>query len=183
VDLGTGIPALVTSNVPAAQVTGFEAAVTARPAQWFNFGGAVTYLNGRFTNPNTSAFNVPVRYGPYGDTPKWAGSAFAEFTHELPGAGGAITLRGDVFAQTSTFFSNLADTITPGTKLPGYALVNARLSWSDILGSRITAAAFVKNIFEAEYYAGGVPTSAVFGTNSVSPGQPRTAGVELRLNF
>jgi iron complex outermembrane receptor protein len=183
VDLGTGVPALVTSNVPAAEVTGFEAAATARPADWLTIGANVTYLDGRFTDPNTLAFGVPVTYGPYGDTPSWTGSANIEISKDLAGDTGTVSLRGDVFAQTSNFFSNLADTITPDTKLPGYALVNARLSWSDMFGTGITSALYVTNLFDEAFYAGGLPTSAVFGTNSASPGRPRMFGAEIRVDF
>ncbi|MET4898711.1 TonB-dependent receptor [Sphingomonadaceae bacterium jetA1] len=174
-------PALVTVNVPKAEITGGELAITARPAPWLDIGAAGTYTDARFTDPTAIAFGIPITYGPYGDVSRWSGSAYAQVRHALPQ--GAVALRGDVYAQTSFYFSNLADSYAPGTRIPGYALANARLSWEDALGSGTTISAYVRNIFDRQYFTGGLPASTGFGVNSVNAGRPRIYGAEVRFLF
>ncbi|WP_340268280.1 TonB-dependent receptor [Sphingobium mellinum] len=178
-----GNPALVTNNVPEAKVSGAEAALTIRPVSWLSAGGSVTYVKARFTDPNALALGTPLTYGPFADVPKWSGVLYGEASWDLPSKAGTLSLRGDLYAQTSSYFSNLADTLTPNTRIPGYAIVNGRLGWSSIAGSKLSAALNVRNLFKERYYVGGLPTGSGFGLNSVSPGRPRTFEGELRFEF
>jgi len=59
---------------------------------------------------------------------------------------GEVLLRTDIYGQTSQYFSNASSSLVPDVKLPGYFLVNARLSWNNINQSGISAAVFGKNI-------------------------------------
>src|ERR1700719_1362407 len=43
----------------------------------------------------------------------------------------SAAVRGQLYDQTSTFFSPTNDTITPGTELPGYAVTNFTVSLED----------------------------------------------------
>ena len=178
-----GLPALVTNNVPQARIRGFEGSLMARPMDWLEFGASGTYTDARFTQAQAINFGIPVTYGPYGDVPKWSGTAYFQLTQTLSGNAGKATLRGDIYGQTSFYFSNLGGSVLPGTRLPGYALVNLRLSWSNILGSRVTAALYARNLFDKGYYTGGLPIANAVGTNSASPGRPRTFGGEIRFDF
>ena len=54
----------------------------------------------------------------------------------LPGDTGSLNYHVDVYRQSSFYFSNLGGTIQPGTKLPAYTLVNMRLDWADMFGTR-----------------------------------------------
>jgi iron complex outermembrane recepter protein len=96
---------------------------------------------------------------------------------------GRLTLRGDVYGQTSMAFSNVGATANPNTTLPGYALVNARLTWSEIMGSRLSASAFVRNLGNKRYWSGGNAAGNGGNTNVVNPGLPRMWGGELRFDF
>ncbi|MEJ7935014.1 TonB-dependent receptor [Sphingobium sp. AN558] len=178
-----GNPALVTNNVPQARVTGAEAQFTARPVSWLNAGGSMTYVKARFTEPEALALGTPLTYGPFADVPKWSGVLYAEGSWPLSSDAGTITLRGDLYAQTSSYFSNLASTLTPNTRIPGYAIANARLGWSSIAGTKLSAALYVRNITKEKYYVGGLPTGSGFGINSVSPGRPQSFEGELRFEF
>ena len=77
----------------------------------------------------------------------------------------------------------LNDTLIPGTDIAGYRLVNGRLAWSDVLGSKITAAAYVRNLFNQRYYTGGNGTGLSAGFNSAYPGVPRMYGLEVSVGF
>jgi iron complex outermembrane receptor protein len=80
-------------------------------------------------------------------------------------------------------FSNVGATVNPNTTLPGYVLVNARLTWSEIMGTGLSASAFVRNIGDRKYFSGGNAASNGGNTNVVNPGLPRMWGGELRYDF
>jgi iron complex outermembrane receptor protein len=178
-----GGPGLVTVNVPSAEVTGFEADLSVRPAPWLTFGASGAYTHARYTKPDVLLFGVLNHYGPFADTPTWSGSAYLEATHELPGDGGTLIFHGDVFAETKFAFSNVANTFSPESTIKGYALVNARLSWVDLLGSKVSAAFYVRNLLNKKYYTGGNTSGATLGFNTSVGGAPRMFGGELRFDF
>ncbi|MFA7603632.1 MAG: TonB-dependent receptor [Novosphingobium sp.] len=178
-----GNPASFTANVPKAQITGFEADTFIRPASWLELGGSVAFANARFTDPRVSFFGTATDFGPYGDTPRWSGTVFAQVSQDLPGDAGKLSLRGEIYAQTAQYFSNLNNTLNPETRLPGYALGNLRLDWEDMMDSSVTLSAFVKNVGNRGYWVGGVPQGANLGLNIAAWGQPRMYGAEMRFTF
>jgi iron complex outermembrane receptor protein len=179
--LAAGQPAGFTTNVPAAQVTGFEAESQINPAAWLKTGASLAYTNARFTDAGTVLFGTPTVYGPYPDAPKWSGTLFAEATAPL-GSGITLSLRGDVHAQTSFYFSSLNNTVNPGSQLPGYGLADFRVSVEDT-ASGWSLAAYLKNAFNHTYYVGGVPLASLLGFNTALPGAPRTFFVQARYKF
>ena len=178
-----GAPGLVTANVPEAEVDGLEGSLNGRPLDWLDLGVSGAFTDARFTSPNTIAFGQPVRYGPYGDAPKWTGSIYAEADKSLPQDEGSLSLRADAYGTTGFYYSNLEETVEPNTRIRGYGLLNLRLSWVNVMKTNVTAAVFAKNVLDKEYFVGGLATSNVFGVNSVSPAQPRFVGGELRYTF
>ncbi len=89
-----------------------------------------------------------------------SGNIFFDVTDDLGGNTGKLTLHGEFYAQSKLYFSNVAGTVAPGTTIKGYALANARLSWGDMFGTRISSAFYVRNLFNKKYYAGGNAWSA-----------------------
>jgi iron complex outermembrane receptor protein len=179
--LVTGAPAAVTVNVPKARVRGVELDGQVSPTEWLTIGGQLNYTDAKFTDNLVSvAGGAPVEFGTYPDTPKWSGAAFAEVT--VPVQDNIdVTLRGDVFAQTSNFFSSTGN-LNPGAKIPGYEVVNFRIGLGDSEAGW-SLAGIVKNAFKKVYYVGGVALGELFQTNSAVPGDPRTFLVEARYRF
>lgn len=173
---------LLTVNVPKAQITGFEADFSVRPTEFLQFGASGNYTNARYTSNAVSILGSTINYGPFADVPRWSGTVFAEVGVPL-GDAGKLTLRGDAYGQTKMNFSNVGDTVNPNTTLPGYALFNARLTWSEIMGSKLSASAFVRNLGNRRYWSGGNAASNGGNTNVVNPGLPRMWGGELRYEF
>lgn len=178
-----GTPSLLTANVPNAEVTGVEADFKIRPTPWLLLGVSGTYTDARYTNGNLTILGTAFSYGPYADAPRTSGSLYAELSQSLPNDAGAVRLRADVFGQSNFYFSNVANTLSPGTQIPGYSLTNMRLTWSDFLGTKLTAALYVRNVFDKPYYTGGNATGSTLGINVVNPGQPRMFGGEVCFNF
>lgn len=173
---------LLTVNVPKAKITGVEADFSVRPSEFVQFGASANYTNARYTSNAVNILGSTINYGPFADVPKWSGTLFGEVGVPL-GDSGKLALRGDLYGQTRMNFSNVGASANPNTTLPGYALVNARLTWSEIMGTGLSASAFVRNLGNKKYYAGGNAASNGGNTNVVNPGLPRMWGGELRFDF
>ncbi|RYG33760.1 MAG: TonB-dependent receptor, partial [Burkholderiales bacterium] len=133
-----------TANVPQAQVYGFEGSLDVNATPWLEFGGDIAYTHAKFTKNSVVLFGQQVVYGPYPDTPRWSGSAFVQLATDMPNAIGRLSGRAEVFAQTGFYFSALANTIIPGTRIPSYALVNLRIGLDNVGGSGLSLAGYVK---------------------------------------
>lgn len=173
---------LLTVNVPKAQITGFEFDMSVRPSQFFQFGVSGNHTNARYTSNQVRVLGSTVNYGPFADVPRWSGTIYGEIGMPM-GDTGKLTLRGDVYGQTEMNFSNVSGSANPNTTLPGYALINMRLSLSEIMGTGLTASVFVRNLGNKRYFSGGNAASNGGNTNVVNPGLPRMWGGELRFQF
>ena len=173
---------LLTVNVPRAQITGVEFDMSVRAASYFQFGASGNYTDARYTQNAVTVLGNTFNYGPFADVPKWSGTIYGEFTAQL-GDTGKLTLRTDIYGQTEMNFSNVSATVNPNTTLPGYALVNARLTLSEIMGTGLSASVFVRNLGNRQYFSGGNAASNGGNTNVVNPGLPRMWGAELRFQF
>jgi iron complex outermembrane receptor protein len=172
----------ITVNVPQATVSGVEIDGVIKPAQWLSLGGSVNATDARFNKNLVSVLGNPaVAFGPYPDTSKWSGALFAEVSAPVT-ADLAVSLRGDIYAQTSNYFSSTNNTLNPGTQIPGYGLANFRLGIEDGKAGW-SLSANVKNAFNKVYYVGGVGFSSLLALNTVIPGAPRTFTVEARYKF
>lgn len=173
----------VSGNAKKARVTGFEADMTVKPTDWLQVGSTLAYADARYTNPIATVGGQSVTFGPYGDIPKWTGSAFFRATTELEGGLGELALRSDIYAQSKFYYTNAAGTILPGTDIAGYGLVDARLEWNEIGGSAVSLSAYAKNLTDKKYNVGGFGLGAVVGINAVLPGLPRMYGLEASVKF
>ncbi len=173
-----------TGNIPAGQVRGVEFDSQISLLSWLTLGVNGAYTDAFYTNGLGSTYGGGVlHYGPAGDVARWAGTVFAQFGLPTPKAWGDMTVRADLFGQSSEYFSNLANTITPGTLLPGYGLLNLRYDWRDVFGSSFTVSAFARNAMNHQYYTGGESFGVDFGLNAAAPGEPRTYGAEFKYRF
>ena len=174
--------AAVSGNVDKARVSGVEADATIRPAPWLQLGGTIAYTDARYTSNSATVGSLNVLFGPYGDVPEWTGSAFAKVEYELDDSS-TMSLRGDVYSQSSFYYTNAAATILPGTQIKSYTLVDLRAEWANIQGSGLGISAYVKNLTNKKYNTGGFGLGAVNAINSVLPGLPRLYGIEVRYDF
>lgn len=172
----------ITVNVPKARIKGLELDAGIRPTPWLNIGVTGAHTDAKFTDNIAAPFGVPTSFGPVADVPRWSGSAYAVVT--IPaGDMGSVDLRGDVYSQSSFYFSNTARSLTPDTRLPGYTIANFRLDWNEIGGSRFGASLWVRNAFNEKYYVGGLAQGSSLGVNSANVGRPRMYGAEVRTSF
>ncbi|MDE2404026.1 MAG: TonB-dependent receptor [Sphingomonadales bacterium] len=176
-------PAAVTVNVPSQIVTGIEGEASFRLSDMVEVGWQGAYVDARYTNGNVTIKGVPYLYGPVADTPKWSGTLWAQLNLPMPASLGEVSLRADLYGQTGQYFSNASSSLVPKTFLPGYALLNGRISWNHVMQSGLSLAVFSRNLGNRGYFVGGMPLGAALGHNAAAVGEPRTYGVEASYRF
>lgn len=184
-----GQPAGFTLNVPEAKIKGVEVDAGVSLSHLLDLSFNMAYTDAKYTKntvdmePLTGVKGYFITFDSYPDSPKWSGSVAATVHVPVPDEIGKVDFRADFYGQTYTYFSSNEGSVTPGTKLKGYSTVNLRLSWNDILGSRVSAAAYVRNVGNRLYFISGYAMGAAGGYNTAYPGEPRTFGGELSVKF
>ena len=178
-----GVVAGFTANIPKSRIRGVELEGYISPAQWLQIGANATFMDPKFTKATATFFGTQKTYGPYPDTPKFSGSVYAQVDVALANDFANLSLRGEVYNQSKTYFSSLNNTSVPGTEISAYTVANFRVGLEDIGKSGFTVAAYLKNAFDEKYYVGGIPTGEVFSENAAVPGAPRTWFVEASYKF
>jgi iron complex outermembrane receptor protein len=171
----------LTANIPAANVKGIELDGDFKLTNWFRIGGNAAYTDARFTDNVSVIFTQVQTFGPFPDTPRFAGTIYGEVT--VPTAVGEVALRTDVYAQTNQYFSSQSIGAVPGTQLPGYALLGAHLDWRHVYGSNVTLSAYGTNLTDRFYFTGGLAQGGAFGLNGATLGVPRMFGAQATYKF
>jgi iron complex outermembrane recepter protein len=178
-----GAQIAVTVNVPSGTVQGVEVDGAVMPTSWLTIGVSGAATDAKYTNGNVLVLGTAYVFGPWADTPKYSGSIYTRIDLPSPRGWGKLSLTGDLYAQSAQYFSNNNATTIPGTELPSYKLVNARLDWRGVLGSQFSLALFARNLANEKYYTGGLSQGAGLGINAADVGRPRMYGGEVRVDF
>jgi iron complex outermembrane recepter protein len=178
-----GRPSSFTQNVPKANVRGVELDADVRATSWLTAGMAAAYTNARFTDPTVNAFGQSLTFSTYPDTPDWTGSVYAKVDLPVPDSTGAMSVRADVYAQTSQWFTSLGYSLSPGTELPKYSVVNMRLDWHKMFLSPVSLGLYVRNLQNKAYFLGGMGNGPSAGINDAVPAPPRMYGAEINYAF
>ncbi|WP_158514403.1 TonB-dependent receptor [Sphingopyxis macrogoltabida] len=177
-------PGGATVNADGATFQGVELDAEFTVAPGVVIGGSFNHTDPKYRgDTQQTLFGTFIDFTTFADVTKYSGSGYIDVTAPLAGDTGELRARLDVYAQSSLYFSNYGQSGAPGTKLPSYELVNARVGLDNIGGSGVSAAFFAKNIFDKEYYVGGIGLGTAGGYNLAVPGEPRTYGIDISFRF
>ncbi|WP_324741744.1 TonB-dependent receptor [Tsuneonella sp. CC-YZS046] len=183
-----------------AKVKGAELELLAKPIPALTLRGSLGYLDTKYKNGQPlSMIEIGGNEIPFAS--KWTLSFGGDLTLGNV-ASGDIVFSGEVAYKSKVFYDPFNDNIRPdptglygGDPDPtdgipagqtdlvqgkGYALVNASLAWNS---NNLQVRFWGKNIFDKKYYPFGYDTAGAFGTVLLTPGQPRTYGVEATIKF
>lgn len=174
-----------------ARVEGGEVEMLARPISALTLRGSVGFLDTRYKDgQKLSGVSVGGNEIPFSS--KWTLGFGGDLTLGRV-AEGDIVLTGDVAYKSKFWYDAFNGNARPDpTNLYGpnnlsrlvgsrpYTLVNASLAWNH---ERFQLRVWGKNIFQKRYYPFGYDTAGAFGTVLLTPGQPRTFGVEGTVKF
>ena len=111
-------------------------------------------------------------------TPKYSGTARANYTLQQDVLGGELDF-GAVVTSQSSFYHNARN--FSGNKIDGRTLVDVTASWA--LPSGFSLGLFVKNLFDERYAHVGLDLSTACGCNLLAYGQPMTWGMKAGYKF
>lgn len=168
-------------NVAKSKIQGIEGQLSFQPAKGLTLGGFFSYLDAHPAANVVDARGTTVAFAArqLPNQPKWKYGLNGIYTYDLAGDAGAITASAD-FSWQDTYFSSLLPTLVDPN--PAYGVVNARLSWERVLGSRFDVSVFASNLTNKTYALGGYPVAAL-GFDSAIYGEPRMFGVSLKFRF
>ncbi len=182
IDPGTN--SLVTSvvNAATAHVSGFEAEIRWRPTRNLEISGQIGHSRlryDRFEQVLAGGAVQDLSANRIGFAPEWTGGGMIRYTQPLTGNGGELAFQADIYSQSSMQLQDF--NVIGGISQP-YTLVNFRLEWNDLLGTGLSAAAYLRNAFDETHFTGGIAINGL-GPITKNYGPPRTFGVELRIPF
>ena len=168
-DISSSVQA--TLNASGAKTKGFELEVSGQLTDSFQVGAAGGYLNGKFDDfPDAvlaGANRLDMSDARLPKTPKWTGSAFAEYGFKMgeslsPFVRGEVVYRaksaGDLegaaaLSRRVILSGGNAGQVLPEYPyvLPSYTVVNLR---AGLGGEKLDFQAYVENVFDEEYYNG-----------------------------
>ncbi|MDX3883360.1 MULTISPECIES: TonB-dependent receptor [Sphingomonas] len=174
----TGI-ASVARNLGKQTNKGVEFETVVVPIEGLTLSGFVSYLDAAsdITLPFTPA--IKGRQAVY--QPKWKYNISGRYAYPLSD-GGEIALQADFSHQSGTNSPDFAAP-PPLNRFPGYDMLNARLEWNKVAGSKFDLAAFVTNLTNEKYITGGYPLYSQIGFDSVIYGDPRMYGLSLTYRW
>lgn len=193
-----GSSAVFTANVAAARLRGLELEAYVQPVPALRIAGTYSYLDAGYTSwlgadplnlapPGTI---LDLSGSPFANAPKHKASATVSYTLPLD-ANGELRFSTTVYGQSRVFLNDQAlrfvevygADLFDAVSEKGYTAVNARIDWSDVLGSGFDAALFARNLTNKTYaYSGGVQLHSVGIANKMYA-EPRTYGIELTYHF
>jgi iron complex outermembrane receptor protein len=187
VENGNTIIVQRTGNAATSSIDGYELEAYFRPVPSLEFSLAVSQVKAGFKRFIT-ATGIDLSPNAFSSIPSHTVGAGVEWTVPLDRSLGEIALRGDYYFQGESYTQDSNTDLTTGKKLlqqtlPAYRTYNARVEWRNIAGRRVDLAAYVRNLTKARYYVTGTDFSAALGTAALTPGTPRTFGIEINYNF
>jgi len=169
-------PCAVPQNAGDATIKGIEVETELRPADGLLVDGSLSYIEAYYTqvDPAAQGANGPFEGDILGNTPKWKASAGLQY--EIPLNSGSITPRVDMSYRSESY---TGATNSARSKLDGYTLVNARLTYRNDPG-QWDLSLEVQNVFDEFYYVTKVDPGAFLWAQ---PSRPREWAVTLRKRF
>lgn len=186
----------VTRNAAKATIKGVEVEARFEPTPWLELTGYYSYIKAQFKSfivaPDISLSPASVgdfTNANFSGVPSDSGGATITVHSELPGDKGRVAATVDYFGQTGTYMQDnnvVANTSTPIASdfIPGYWLLGANISWTNVMGKPFDISANVRNLNKKVYYTGGVDgTSGGLATAAMFLGEPRMFTFNLTYHF
>jgi iron complex outermembrane receptor protein len=177
------------ANADKVRVRGVEFDSGARVSRNLNLYGSVAYTDGKYVSFPDAPPPIELTGGP--NFVDISGQVLPGISKWSLSVGGEWAARGSFFSRTGEYFAALdasyrtefSANATPSAYLmaPGYSLVNARIGFR--VADGWTLSAWSRNLFNTNYYTLMSVQPGNSGLYEAQPGDPRTAGITLRVNL
>jgi iron complex outermembrane receptor protein len=190
-DPDSPVPVTVLRNAAEATIWGLEAELSANLPAGLSFGASAGYTNAKFDEflDADGTGNVLDRSDEPIGGPEWQFNGFARYDTDLSD-NVALGIQGNVFyiGDEELAGASVAAILAPGEDIvPGFTLVNAQVDFdiADLGGNfgGLNVALFGTNLFDKEYYAGGITLALFGGIANRIVGEPRQWGIRVTKDF
>jgi iron complex outermembrane receptor protein len=187
---------LVTANAASATIKGVEVEAGFEPTNWLEISGYYSYIDAKFKK---FVINDPVSFNAasqgdfsksaFSGLPTHSGGASLTLHDDLADNRGRLSASLDYYGQTSIYmqdnnFLTTTQTFVAADRLPGYWLLGANISWSNVMGKSVDLAFNIRNILNKRYATGGSDAlTAGLGSIVQFIGEPRMFTFNLTYNF
>ena len=175
-----------------AKVNGAELELLAKPIRILTLRGAVGLLDSKYSKNNVLLSGVSVAGNALPFASKLTLSGGGDLTVARV-ADGNLVLSAEASYKSMFFYDPFNDQQRPDptglygpndrtnlVQSNGYTVVNGRFSY---IGRSLTVGVWAKNLLDTKYYPFGYDTAGAFGTVLLTPGAPRTYGVDATFKF
>lgn len=182
----------ILTNAQRARVLGVEFEWMLSPARWLTLSGFYSYNSPKYLTYNTIAIpDIPqaltaaqpsrdLSGTPFSFVPKHKYLISARLSPPLPQGAGDLGL---IFSYAHQSSQRVTPEAQPFDTIDGYGLMNVRLEWNSVLGSRFDAAVFGTNVLDQKYRVTANPSYNNSGFINSIYGPPAQYGVQLRYSF
>jgi len=195
VPVGTQLSTVVL-NAASAVIKGLEAELTVRPAPGLTLGGYYALTDGKYNSFFNFEYGRDISDIDFVYTPRHKFGLSAAVEQPLNGIG-TFAANFDYSWQSRQHAANKPDAdlvlnpLTnryvvgePAAEIPSYGLLNGRIGVREVRGLNLDVSVFATNLTNKAYLRGLIGTTySAAGFNSVTPGTPRTYGVEAKVRF
>ena len=116
---------------------------------------------------------------PVPQSPEYSYNLGVTYQQDMASGGTAVATLDYNWLDEQSFGFDPDPTVTSES----YGLLNARIGWSEVMGSDFSVHLWGRNLTEEEYIIGGVFLFDNFGYSNNNYGEPRTFGVDLSYDF
>lgn len=199
-----------TANVAAAELQGFEIYGNIIPLENWQIRGSYNKNDAQYKkwlasdpfnaakpgdaicSPQSQPLTclIDLKNNPFPRMPEHQGTLTVVYTPPIGADRGDLALSGSVYAQSEVWFAAAANrylqvlpTAKPGISQSGYAVLNLRADWTDVMGLGFDAAVFVNNATDEVYKNGTTAQLLTLGYAIATYAPPRMIGFELGKRF
>ncbi|MET0733850.1 MAG: TonB-dependent receptor, partial [Casimicrobiaceae bacterium] len=171
-----------TSNTAKAQIFGVELENTFLFGERLQLDLLYSYTDAGYDD-YTDFFGRDLSDLPFAGVPENRVQARAAYTIPLSATQGDLRLSADWSWQDRQSVAPSNDLVMEESDIRAYSLVNARIQWSNLMGSGVDVGVFGTNLADKTYAYGGQGTGDTLGFTGYWYAPPRMWGVDLRYSF
>lgn len=175
------------ANAAKARIQGFEVETNLRPNQFLELSGFVSHVHPQYKSFMVFDQNLGREVdvsdvADFSGTPRWQYGMSGRVSVPLGEGMGEGAVQLTYYHQTRFNIQDRPYRSIYGVT-PGYGLLNGRIEWNEVAGSRINAAFFVNNLLDNDHSIADYSLERETGFASRIAGPPRMYGLEVRFTY
>ena len=179
-----GGAATITTNAAAGNIKGVDVDASLGFGRIFDVSARYTYLKTHYKDFSDATLG-DLSDSRFPNSPTHQLTVTPRVSLPVPEKDGQVSVLANVFYQSLIAFdpANRPNVSTRGALGPAYTRIDLRAEWAKVMGTGVSVAGYVRNVTNKDYIVGSDNQLPTFGTVTYLYGEPRTYGIELRLDF